>query len=201
MLDLPEYARTALLTAKPFLHGNGFMIVKLSDTERLHVWHPSLPSQKVATPIHDHTFDFRSTVLRGVLAHTAFYAYEHDEHELRWEAKYGGLYRLHMAVARDRDDTVLMPIGDGRKLHWLVPKWTQFIPTGSEYSFDAGIFHTSAMGVPGTPTVTLLQKIRTGCTPFARVAVPLGQKPDNDFNRYDPSYETLLDDVLQEVLR
>ena len=52
----------------PIVHGNGFLIVPLdgSNRRRVHIWgHPGLPRQKVATPIHNHRFNFISTCLAG----------------------------------------------------------------------------------------------------------------------------------------
>lgn len=49
------------------LHGLGFIQVKLPANRRLHVWHPDLPRRKCFehSPIHNHRFSFRSTVLVG----------------------------------------------------------------------------------------------------------------------------------------
>lgn len=49
------------------LHGLGFLQVKLPGNKRLHAWHPALPQRACFdfSPIHNHRFSFRSTVLVG----------------------------------------------------------------------------------------------------------------------------------------
>lgn len=43
--------------AKPRVHPNGFIQLDISETDRLHVWHPSLPyRQKTFSPVHNHIF-------------------------------------------------------------------------------------------------------------------------------------------------
>jgi len=49
------------------LHGLGFLQVKLSNNQRIHIWHPELPKRKCFnfSSIHDHRFGFVSKVLIG----------------------------------------------------------------------------------------------------------------------------------------
>ncbi len=56
----------------PRVHGNGFIQLDLTDRTRLHVWHPSVPRQKVATQIHDHVFSFESCCIVGRLINVVY---------------------------------------------------------------------------------------------------------------------------------
>lgn len=59
----------------PRYHGNGFIQVSLNPTTRVHIYVPDLPREfkRVANArIHDHAFEFVSTVLVGYLRHTKY---------------------------------------------------------------------------------------------------------------------------------
>lgn len=179
------------------LHGNGFIQVDIAPNLRLDVWAEELAglAQKISTPIHDHRFSFRSTVLLGRLRHTVYQVAPRFRtfpppvmtHQL-WEAR-----------PRQGEDTVLQPTGSYVNLS--VQEVLE-IPAGQTYEFRALWFHRSD---PLTPTVvTLLTK--TGVVPGAvgRVAVPLGVVPDNEFIRYgpDPAYlRVIVREALDAVLR
>jgi hypothetical protein len=50
-------------------HGLGMLQAELSETLRIHVWHPALVSPHMAWPrcVHDHRFDFLSAVVVGAI--------------------------------------------------------------------------------------------------------------------------------------
>lgn len=160
----------------PRVHGNGFIQLDLnaSGTWRLHVWHDDIPRQVVATPIHDHVFDMRSTVLRGTLIH--------EELEPR-DSRFGA-YKVYMAVQEEgTQNTILQPDGGYVKLD-LVQRLV--LGEGSIYTFPAGKLHTSDhVGL----TATYMEKLEA---PEGygrpRVLVPYDKVPDNDFHRdgFDP---------------
>jgi len=62
------------------LHGLGFIQVKLSETRRMHVWHPDLPRRACFdfSAIHNHRFSFRSKVLIGRQVNRRFNVIERE---------------------------------------------------------------------------------------------------------------------------
>ena len=56
---------------EPYWFGLGFIQLKLSDTERIHFWHPSVPYPE-REEIHNHRYDFTSRVLAGQIVHETF---------------------------------------------------------------------------------------------------------------------------------
>lgn len=164
--------------SEPRLHPNGFIQYDLPGRQgRLHIWHPDLPvAQIVHTPIHDHTFDFKSRVIFGRLMHTIY----------RFDDRVDGDYRLHRAVVSAGEDTRLEPtplVGNMNvtRIHYF--------SLGERYTFSAGRFHTSE----GNGLVaTIMQKTRTGVSEYPMVAVPVSVDPDNNFRRHQADAEVLM---------
>lgn len=69
-----ELMKTPLAEAKIKLHPLGFKIFSISNENcslRLHVWGRE-PEGQLQYKIHDHSFDFRSHVVEGVIRHTKY---------------------------------------------------------------------------------------------------------------------------------
>lgn len=163
-------------------HPNGFIQYDLPNGSRLHIWAAQLPrGQKFNTPIHDHTFDFDSTILFGTLLHTV-YAFVPDNR---------GAFDLYAARPwLTGDETTLENLevrGDMQIME------THEFPATSRYQFRAGWFHETNFKGAGlnNMTVTMMTKTEKNLRPHARVACPVGEVPDNDFRR---------DSVPQELL-
>jgi hypothetical protein len=158
------------------VHGNGFVQFDLADdgSRRLHVWDESVPRQETATPVHDHVFAMRSTVLCGKLLHTELEALPPRPHDTA-----RSLYAVHEAVQEEgTQNTELRPTGEvvrlrhGRRLA---------LHAGETYEFPAGRFHTS--GHRGL-TATVMEKVDAPAGyGRPRVLVPLLGAPDNAFRR------------------
>jgi hypothetical protein len=58
-----DWIKTNCTKIHPF--GLGFIQVKLNDSERMHFYHPDF--QREREELHNHRYDFRSTIIRGVL--------------------------------------------------------------------------------------------------------------------------------------
>src|SRR5271168_5571627 len=58
--------------SEPYWFGLGFIQLKLSDTERMHFWLPEIPHPE-REEIHNHRYDFTSTVLAGHLMHEVWH--------------------------------------------------------------------------------------------------------------------------------
>lgn len=164
---------------RPRVHGNGFIQLDLNDagTRRLHVWHDAIPRQVVATPIHDHVFDMRSTVLTGTLVHE----------ELEPRSSEYGTHKVYTAQqAAGTQNTILVPDAGLVSLD-VVQRLV--LGAGSIYTFPAGKLHTS--GHHGL-TATIMEKVNApGDYGRPRVLVTFGEEPDNDFHRDGFAEDTL----------
>lgn len=76
MISLPTLdelrAKAKAYGTEPFWFGLGFVQLKLSDTERMHFWYPDIPCPE-REEIHNHRYDFSSTVLAGQLRHEVYH--------------------------------------------------------------------------------------------------------------------------------
>ena len=57
---------------EPKWFGLGFIQMKINENERLHFWHPELLPDVPDEEIHDHRYDFTSTVVTGKLTHEVY---------------------------------------------------------------------------------------------------------------------------------
>lgn len=180
--------------AKPRVHQNGFIQVDVDKDTRLHFWgHPDIPRQKVRTDIHDHVYGFTSSVLIGRLFNIVY----HNSEE-----KYGD-YEVYIPQFREGDDTMLVPYG--QRMHISAPeiqivrvayneanRWNNI----NTYSMRPKEFHET---FAPEPTVTLMKKT-VRVQGVARILVPVGKEPDNDFNRYtmldDQTLWNIIDDIV-----
>lgn len=192
--EMKQYIRAAVVarSARPVVHENGFIQLPLDPVTRLHVW-PDGPvqRQKTNSPIHDHRFAFESYVLKGML--------EHVEYEW-WQDTVQPTHRLFQVVQRvdaegrmgwgvltATDETGFL------KVHGRVK-----LPAGGAYTFGSRRFHAS-IGDGLTATVMIKRKNYPEYTP--RVLAPLGQMPDNDFNREEANDPELLWGYIERAIR
>ncbi len=189
-----------MLHPEPYLvrvHGNGFIQISLMDpTCRIHIWHNSLPHQKVDTQVHDHRFSFHSTVLHGRMVHTPF----EIVHDGDCPIDLIGHYRIYTPQVREGEDTILarqaIPMHDVT-FTLRAPNSLSIFGEGDTYSFEAGRFHSSR--VEGL-TITLMEKTEVFEDMAPRVMVPATEEPDNDFNRYHHLDNPAVQDVYLEAL-
>lgn len=178
--------------AKPRVHGNGFIQVDLSERERLHIWGDRrIPKQKVATPIHDHVFGFRSTLIVGRLLNITYAVSPSFKDRKRYE--------IYEAACREGEDTILQPTGQvvGARI-----AYAEAMERGDSYDFSAAMFHES---FPTEPSASVMTKdgptLAQGAAVAPRILVPVGQEPDNDFNRYTCASEELLWRIIETTLQ
>lgn len=177
------------MTTEPTLHPNGFVQYDLPGTRRLHIWSPRLPvAQVVHTPIHDHTFNFRSRVLTGKL--------HHDVYAWVPEVKNPTHTLFTARPWLTGEDTKLISLNESGEMTLLEEN---VFEEGNEYVFKAGWFHESYG--EGDITATVMEKTRTHLRESARIAVPYGQEPDNDFTRYQTRENVILMlELVEQVL-
>lgn len=169
----------------PRIHPNGFIQLDLEPVEenwhashkkghsgaskRLHIWNPpgfELPHQSTVNEIHDHVFDMRSTVVRGRLWQ---YLYELEASDEPQHEEYEAVYAKN-------SDSRLKPTGKRGTLRAV--QWFP-IAAGASYTQPAFTLHdSSADGL----VVTVMRKteIHDG---IPHVICPIGQPPDNSFDR------------------
>jgi hypothetical protein len=161
----------------PRVHPNGFIQLDLDAQHRLHVWHPRLGiRQDSYSPVHDHIFGFESFIYSGRLVHVAY---------LRGRSVAPTHERWRVAHAAAGETTVLARV-EGEDPCVLVATDTTVCQAGERYGFVAYRLHET---LSNEPTLTIMRKVPfsgmragTNCE-GASVMVPIGQAPDNDFNR------------------
>lgn len=159
------------------LHGNGFVQLDLPDDQRVHVWGSEgligLPRQRVSTQIHDHRFSFTSRIVIGAL--------ENREYCVVFKPE--GVYQVYVVSPRERADTELAATGklcDVESDSEVEDGFPVYRP-GCPYVMEVGNFHES---VPHELSMTIMTKVCTYHAHRPRVLVPVGQDPDNEFDRY-----------------
>lgn len=171
----------------PRVHPNGFIQLDLDTVEdnwhdshkqghsggmrRLHIWNPpgfELPRQGTVNEIHDHVFDMRSNVVRGVLAQQLYLFIVGDTRVT---------HELYRAVYQKNSDSRLEAMGVSG---WLANKSTEVIGSGESYVQPAFTLHDSNPG--GSLVVTVMEKLKVH-EGEATVVCPVDTKPDNSFDR------------------
>ncbi len=178
---------------RPRVHGNGFIQLDLTDRLRLHVWgQPTIPRQKVASPVHDHIFSFKSMCHVGRLLN------------VRWDpvpSLISGTYRLWQAQpAESGHDTRLVMMDEPPV--YLVHEFTREVTHGSGYHVYAFKFHET---VAMEPSITIIEKdggtlVQDPGGYRPKVCVPVGVEPDNEFSR-DNHDQILLWMIIDDTLR
>lgn len=178
--------------SRPRVHGNGFIQLDLTDTTRLHVWGDKrIPRQNVYTPIHDHVFGFKSTLIVGRLFNV-IYGFNYAEF---------GDYAVWEPRVTNRENTILERT---KKRVRLFPIHTDLIAQNTSdrtYEMDPFIFHET---FATEPTATIIKKWgptqAQGAPIKPRVLVRFDQDPDNSFNRYNANPDVLWR-IIERVLK
>lgn len=144
-------------------HGIGVVQAYLTESTRLHVWHPSAETVTIDDGmIHDHRFDLTSTVIFGQIENVLVTPRRGDEYRM-YEVLHALLGRTDAPVALDGMFSV-------STLHLKYP-------AGSTYSMPARTFHRT---IAEPYTVTLVQKYNQEERP-ARILSRVGHVPVHAF--------------------
>lgn len=185
------------------LHGLGFIQLVVAPNVRIHVWHPDLPVRKhyQQTKVHNHRFDFSSTVMKGEIKNHNIEIADKDRID-KSIAKYP-LSRLPSTYDEEpRGYRILRHGGDrlptgSRKSEYqsgavyLLRLGSSFVAPGETYHMKAGKYHYTECKMP---TATLMVKTRETLIP-ARSLVREGFSFDLDFDRFQLSTDELFDYV------
>lgn len=189
--EVTNLERLAVLNEDgPVVHPNGFLQLDLSGNRdlRLHIFHNAIPRQTQRTSIHDHIFDMRSTVLLGNLTDLSYEVVADPD----------GPYEVHQARAIQCEETNLFPIGQRVRLDEADRR---HVKRGEVYELPAFTFHDSRPDPDGfVVTVMRKTKQRVGT---AKVLVPHGVEPDNEFSRleHDTKLLWMITDVALKEAR
>lgn len=175
------------------LHGLGFLQVKLTDSMRLHCWHPDLPRRHCwrYSQIHDHRFGFESTVLIGEMKNHVYMPDRPEE-----EDSFGPL----VSYSHDgpRGPSGNRPWTPVRHEIWLRRIYIEYVDPGNHYHMMPYVLHRTEPLGDGR-VVTLMHK--TGVwSDGARSLCFEGIEPDAEFSRFQLSQDDLLD-ILKDALR
>ncbi len=169
------------------VHGNGFIQLDVGENQRIHVWgFDDVSRQRVSTQIHNHRFDFRSTLLAGRLENRHYSIFRVWEPDDRY-------YRLYCPSAIGGEETKLVRGADSEMVHALFED-TEVLFPGMTYRMNHGDYHES---VPHELSITLLTKTAAYPAFCPAVLVRLGAEPDNNFKRTGFDEETLWGIVRQ----
>jgi hypothetical protein len=181
----PDFAPTA---EQITLHGLGFIQVKLSDTRRMHVWHPDLPRRACFehSAMHNHRFSFRSTVLVGTQVNRRFNVIE-------WQGNGVGAYDRVSHDGPRSEKGGRLSFVDGSATVSPLPD-EHYVP-GQSYEMPILQYHeTPNSGV----VVTLMEKLVEG-TVHASTLIKCGHTFDQDFDRFQLPPERLWEFVVDAL--
>ena len=155
------------------VHGNGFIQIDMGYCQRVHVWgFEEIPRQQVSTQIHNHRFDFKSTLLSGRLENRRYSVFRVLTHD-------PGYYHLYYASATKGEETKLVRSEGGEIVHPVCDD-TQILYPSMTYRMDHLEYHES---VPHELSMTLITKTAVYGPAQPGVLVPIGSEPGNDFKR------------------
>ncbi len=113
--------------AVPYFFGLGFIQLKLTDSQRMHFYHPDLKAISGKEEVHNHRYDFTSNVLVGEFSHTVW-EFIHDPE---------GDHEKVLVSCKPDAPADPTPIGCGRIRH----SGFYTLAAGSSYRFPATQFH------------------------------------------------------------
>lgn len=167
----------------PRVHGNGFIQLQITERTRIHIWpyeDDRLKVQQTNTGVHSHRFTFHSMILRGSLLHTkyAFVVGGKGQHRLWVPDKDEGLVPTEI-------------YGDLRR------QGHKCFNSGESYCMEAGDIHETRPY--GRSAVTVMTKL--SILPYPPVVViPVGQEPDNNFDRDKSNDPRVLWEIIKELI-
>jgi hypothetical protein len=171
------------------LHGLGFIQVKLPGNRRMHVWHPALPRRACFewSPIHNHRFSFRSTVLVGQQVNRRYNVME----GLQLDA--GTHDRVSHDGPRSHKGGRLSYVADGAR---VAPLPDEVYLPGQSYEMPIGQYHeTPNSGV----VVTIMEKLVESDQFHASTLIARGHLFDQEFDRFQLSARCLWQFVIDAL--
>lgn len=153
-----------------YIHGLGFMFMRMSEYSRLHVFHGSLKVEGTGE-VHDHFWSFYSTIICGQLTN-----FQYKE---RADGDTYSLYTLDECGMADKVIEANIQLNLHESSMWY--------PAGEQYFQPHNGLHRTAAN---NGTVTLLERHSEPNKPNVRVLVPLG-KPYITWNEREATLEEI----------
>lgn len=202
--------------AQPRVHPNGFIQLDLKPPAderwhegkqaghsgadlRLHVWNPPgivLPHQDTVNEIHDHVFDMFSTVVRGTLVQSLYEFIIGGIDPGSW-TPYPLDHELYRAVYDKNSSSRLEQLGVIGHLRRVVSYPITSAARHPEYMQKAFTLHDSDGGDETVVTLMQKQAVHEG---IPTVVCPIGEPPDNDFDRATAAPQDLLWEAIERSL-
>lgn len=218
--DVQALAHEARLAGNmPRVHPNGFIQLDLEPTEgwdkhaghsganrRLHIWNPPgivLPHQDTVNEVHDHIFDMESTVIVGALEQRLYEFVIGGSTAWPSLSRHGALgksvpldhtHELFRAIYDQRSSSRLESVGVTGHLRCVLST-----PVRAVQSYTQPAFTLHDTETPEGLCVTIMTK-RAVHEGGPTVICPLGQSPDNDFDRLTAAPQELLWDAINRSL-
>lgn len=172
----------------PRVHGNGFIQLDLEKGSRLHIWgHPALPRQKVDTGIHDHRFGFRSKVIVGRVVNAIWRTQISEENPT---------HKIYIPKGHS-DQSENTTLSDSGEVVRASISYSETMLAGESYVMHPRAFHET---FTDRPSATIMTKTVSDDNHVARVLVPMGYEPDNEFHRDHAMNVPRMWKIIEEVL-
>lgn len=167
--------------ATPKWFGLGFIQLKLNEHERMHFYTRKFSANVSDEEIHDHRYEFTSTILKGTLEQH-FYIFQ-DNPEGDWEKT---------KVSCDPENP-----HDGKSV-WGDVQWLTCVshPKGSRYTIHPHTFHR----VISTDAITLVERGSFDRSNLATVIRPFGATEACPFKANQPSEEELWGEIERMLM-
>lgn len=125
--------------AEPYWFGLGFIQLKLSDRYRIHFWLPEIPHPE-REEIHNHRYDFTSTVLAGELVHQVYHVEKHEGcfRNVYQEMKHFEIFETDCSPSKEGTVEKVTPVN-------ILTMGTYHLSAGTEYTFPFCSFHTTEL--------------------------------------------------------
>jgi len=178
-----DYQYLRSLGNEPRLHPNGFIQLDIDDRTRLHVWTEKPLTEHISkNRIHDHVFDFRSTVICGSVIDTKY--------QLRQSPK--GRYEVFDVIPYVIDNRAGSPERSCSDRFDLLPRDKRKFVAGEQYALKADEIHeTTPCGLTATIISYKVRKSKR----VARIFRPDDQRTPKFFDRKTVSSRILWHEI------
>jgi hypothetical protein len=171
--------------------GLGFIQVKLGETSRMHFYTGELPALVPLEEIHNHRYNFRSVILRGVLKQTFF------EAQYSWSGKATHVNVFESCKPPGQEELRGIQFREilERETECVVQETSSVIlGSGSEYTIDHRTFHRVE---PLGDCITYLDRGPVQ-KDFAEILRPIGAEKVCPFSKVVP--EARLWEIVEQML-
>ncbi len=176
------------------VHGNGFIQIDVDNRTRINVWSPLIPAQKVYTGIHDHRFNFVSTIWYGTLYNRVYKPIIVSKPKKPVETEFQ-VFEALPTLRFDGDEDTKLTATDSWIVGGMNPS-TETHVQGQAYYLPRYEFHES---VVKRFAVTCMTRFSVDTIHKPRVLVKIGETPSNEFDKHGLDTNSIWEIVLKLV--